>query len=264
MTAIITIPGLNLSDDFPIYAGGSAFQNIVDNAADIGLDYWGLAKAANVTQDTGAISSWKDVLGGAETFSQATSARRAVLTADQINGFDAAAFTAANFDYYPFSSFAPTSIWSIIALFKFDSSQGTANGRGILGQQNSGSDTNARGLYRSSTGNLLGYNRAHSITIATGMSSDEWHLAVLSGTDDTFRGRIDNGDVVPGTAAGTDTTVPPLLGSWDTNSPTTNAWPGTVKSVMLSFSTDWLDPANADKLAPLIEYHRGTYGLWDA
>lgn len=264
MTALITIPGLTLPGDFPIYAGGSALQNIINNAAAIGIDYWGLAKAANVTEDAGTISSWGDVLGGADSFAQVTAARRAVRTADQINDFDAAVFTAANYNYYPFSSFPETATWSILVLFRFDSSQGTANGRGIVGQFDSVNDTNSRGLYRSAGGDLLGYNRGHNITVKAGMASDAWHLAILSATGETLRARIDDGDTVTGAAAGVDTTIPPLLGSWDTHSPTTNPWPGDIKSVMLSSDTDWLDPDNADKLAPLLEYHRGTYNLWDA
>ncbi len=202
-----------------------------------------------LTLEDTRISSWA-APSGLNTFTQATAAKRPLLTGNVANGRPAAWFSDARADYLTLTTRPSTGgAFSMAAVFR----PATSLTQGVFCSVGAGASKVAIDLTNT---NFMGA-RCGSASIFASAPVGAWSVAILAKNATTFRLRA-NGVTSVVTAHDNDTsTAPFLLGGQTT---TVQPFNGHV-ALAATFSGDILDAANASTLQALVDYCKANYNL---
>lgn len=197
------------------------------------------------------ITTFKDLAGGATTFSQATSAKKATLASGKFGAYSGAVFDGAN-DLYAYSAaLTLTSAFTWVVIFNPNAVTSY-----LLSSFTSASQ---RSLLTFNSGAAMSFNHGAGALSLGIPAAGAPHIAIVSSNTTQLKGMLDGVAATPITTDNNAGTNGLALGSL--YPATANGlFSGAVADVML-FSADLLDPSRVADLTKIRQFATNVYGL---
>lgn len=242
----------NDADDLP--SAGPVASQI---AAIPGLLGWFQADPLYTTIVSGGIDVFADRAGGANTFSKTSVNGRAVLTADQINGFYAADFDpgGAGVDRYTFTgaTFNANAAFTWVVVFRVDDTTADRNVLAVF------TDASNKASINTGVGaSTFRFQYGGGVGITAPVTVGQWHAAICSFDGTLMKMWADGNRLTDSDVTGTGGTASLVLGALNTAG--AQGLDGAVSDALI-FTGDLLDAENAAYFTSLRDYIKNVYDI---
>lgn len=251
------MPGIKINTtftnaDLPVYGAVAPLIEALAN-----LKAWFQADSDYVTLNASKIQTWRSRGGKSPTLTQSTDNNRSTLTADQLNGYSAAVFTASPFNVHSLTSGAISLLQPFSLIMVVNPTQDGAAEHCLFG---SFTDSTHK-LYASiTTGspNQITLNANGTNTQAIPITFGSPFVLIISYDQTKFRASVAGIRATDLTFSAGIGTAMPVFGAFSTGG--TFPYQGMMSDIIL-LQEDVFASANAADLLLIQQYMAGAYGL---